>query len=164
MFVCLPGNTALHMRKERLPVIRPIYVSNKLWTNCAELVIMASLLSKARIVAEGSGESIDTLLPWKKHRTRDHEHEDIWQRIISQTSLSLLRNSVYTAEIQHHIINNSHLQRPKRRPWWHSIFIWAEKKWVLNPAKSLFISVAFTHVISPTGYCHLYSAWSMPIP
>lgn len=67
-------------------------------------------------MAEGSGESIDTLLPWKKHRTRDHEHEDISQRIVSQTSLGLLKNSVYIAEIQHSFINNSHLQRPKRRP------------------------------------------------
>lgn len=77
MFVYLTGNTVLRMRKEHLPVICPFYVSNKLWINCAEFVIMASLLSKARIVAEGSGQSISrlkiyTLHLWKKQSIRAH--------------------------------------------------------------------------------------------
>lgn len=71
MFVCLVENTVLHMKKECLPLVCSFYVSNELWTNCAELVIMASLLSKVRKVAEDSGQSITrlkiyTLYLWKK--------------------------------------------------------------------------------------------------
>lgn len=58
MFDYLTGNTVLHIRKERLCVICPFKANNKLWINCAGFVIMASLLSTARIVAEVSRQSI----------------------------------------------------------------------------------------------------------
>lgn len=51
MFLYFTGNTVLHMRKQCLPVICPFYVSDKLWTNCAESAIIASLLSKTSIEA-----------------------------------------------------------------------------------------------------------------
>lgn len=84
---------------------------------------MASLLSNARIMAEGSTQSIIRLkiytLPlWKKQSIRAHQHTFISQRIISQAPLYLRieKNLVYMAEIQHGVINNSHWQRPKPRP------------------------------------------------
>lgn len=158
------------MKKERLPVICSFHVSNELWTNCAELVITTPLLSKVRIVAEGSGQSITrlkiyTLHLWKKESV--YKGPITWRHIrkadfsdfiksIERTQCLLLKFSMLL--LKNYICKDESTGLDHIMNW----FIWGEKNWVLNPAKPLFIGVVFTHMISPTSYCHFHSAWSMP--